>query len=282
MSSIDQFESVFRSAVNPTYEPRPFPLQSVLLLSDLDDDAEREYLGDVERFFSGLASPPKITSLPKEQSVQIPELVRQVSELGPDLIVTHRHLHNEVAEHTYTLGDHIEVLTQVTDSPILLFPHSNAWPRERFIAPSRVLVLTDHLTEHPQLVDAALAMLRTPGQLTLAHVEDESVFERYIHHISKIPEIDTEIARQLLEAKLLGEARRFIELTEAELKRQSLSVQVHAEVKMGHRLQSYVDLVKEHHIELVVMQTKDQDQVAMHGLSYPLSVELQHTPLLML
>lgn len=282
MSSIDQFESVFRSAVSPTYEPRPFPLQSVLLMSDLDDEAERAYLMNVERFFSGLATPPKITSLPQEQSARIPELVRQVSELAPDLIITYRHVHNEVAEHAYTLGDHIEVLTQVTDAPILLFPHPNAWPQERFVAPSRVLVLTDHLTEQPHLVDAALSMLKAPGQLTLAHVEDESVFERYIQHISKIPEIDTETARSTLEAKLLGEARRFIELTEAEIKRQELNVHVNAEVKMGHRLQSYVELVGEHHIELVVMQTKDADQVAMHGLSYPLAVELQHTPLLML
>ena len=147
MSSIDQFESVFRSAVSPNYEPRPFPLQSVLLMSDLDDEAERAYPMDVERFFSG-SRPYKITSLPQEQSASIPTLVSQVGELAPPHH-PYRHVHNEVAEHAYTLGDHIEVLTQVTDAPILLFPHPNAWPQERFVAPSRVLVLTDHLTEQP-------------------------------------------------------------------------------------------------------------------------------------
>ena len=282
MSTIDQFESVFRSAISPTYEPRPFPLQRVLLISDMDGEDEKNYLQEAERFFSGLTSPPKITSLQTELSLKIPTLVEQVAQLKPDLIVTYRNLHNDVAEHTYTLGDHVEVLTQVTDSPILLFPHPQSWSIDRFRAPGRVMVLTDHLVEHPHLIDAALSMLQSPGQLTLAHVEDEFTFQRYIKYISKIPEIDTDRARELLESQMLGEAKRFIQLTEEALKEQNLSVSIHAEVKMGHRLQSYAELVKNHHIELVVMQTKDEDQVAMHGLSYPLAIELNHTPLLML
>jgi hypothetical protein len=153
---------------------------------------------------------------------------------------------------------------------------------DRFRAPGRVMVLTDHLVKHPHLIDAALSMLQSPGQLTLAHVEDEFTFQRYIEYISKIPEIDTDRARELLEIQILGEAKRFIELTAEVLQQQKLNVSVHAEVKMGHRLQSYAELVRDHHIELVVMQTKDEDQVAMHGLSYPLAVELNHTPLLML
>ena len=282
MSTIDQFESVFRSAISPTYEPRPFPLQRVLLVSDMDGEEEKTYLQEAERFFSGLTSPPKITSLQTELSLKIPTLVEQVEQLKPDLIVTYRNLHNEVAEHTYTLGDHVEVLTQVTDSPILLFPHPHSWSTDRFRAPGRVMVLTDHLVEHPHLIDAALSMLQSPGQLTLAHVEDEVTFQRYIKYISKIPEIDTDRARELIKSQMLGEAKRFIHLTEETLKQQSLSVSIHSEVHMGHRLQSYAELVKNHHIELVVMQTKDEDQVAMHGLSYPLAVELNHTPLLML
>ena len=282
MSTIDQFESVFRSAISPIYQPRPFPLQSVLLISDMDGDEEKTYLKEAERFFSGLTSPPKITSLPKESSLKIPTLVEQVAQLKPNLIVTYRNLHNEVAQHTYTLGDHVEVLTQVTNAPILLFPHPDSWSTDRFRAPGRVMVLTDHLVEHPHLIDAALSILQSPGQLTLAHVEDESTFQRYIEYVSKIPEIDTDQARELLQTQMLGEAKRFIELTAEVLQQQGLSVSVHAEVKMGHRLQSYAELVKDHHIELVVMQTKDEDQVAMHGLSYPLAVELNHTPLLML
>ena len=35
-------------------------------------------------------------------------------------------------------------------------------------------------------------------------------------------------------------------------------------------------------VDLLVMNTKDEDQLAMHGLAYPLAVELRQIPLLML
>ena len=49
---------------------------------------------------------------------------------------------------------------------------------------------------------------------------------------------------------------------------------------MGHKLKTYVSIVGEKEVELVVIQGKDDDQIAMHGLSYPLAVELNHLPLL--
>ena len=39
---------------------------------------------------------------------------------------------------------------------------------------------------------------------------------------------------------------------------------------------------KEHGVDLVVLNTKDEDQLAMHGLAYPLAIELRQIPLLML
>jgi hypothetical protein len=40
--------------------------------------------------------------------------------------------------------------------------------------------------------------------------------------------------------------------------------------------------VDEHHVDLLVLNTKDEDQLAIHGLAYPLAVELRNTPLLLL
>jgi len=51
---------------------------------------------------------------------------------------------------------------------------------------------------------------------------------------------------------------------------------------MGHRLQDYKRLVTEHDVDLLVMNTKDHEQLAMHGVAYPLTVELRDTPLLLL
>ena len=40
--------------------------------------------------------------------------------------------------------------------------------------------------------------------------------------------------------------------------------------------------LKAHAIDLLVLNTKDEDHSAMHGLAYPLAVELRNIPLLML
>lgn len=283
MSSIDQFESVFRSAMSDTYEPRPFPIREVTVISSLEPELEARHLAAVERLFEGSDQPsPKITAFPKENSREIPRMVEELNKLNPDLIITYRDLHEHGSDYAYSLGDHVEVLTQMVSTPILLLPDPSHWSLDRIKPPSRVMVLTDHLIEHPQLIDAALTLLSDPGELTLAHVEDDATFERYMGHISKIPEIDTDVARALLQKQILGSAERFIETTTAALGQRERSITVQGEVKMGHRLKSYVELVKDHEIELIVMQTKDDDQVAMHGLSYPLAVELRDTPLLML
>ena len=57
---------------------------------------------------------------------------------------------------------------------------------------------------------------------------------------------------------------------------------VKAEVEMGHHLSTYRQLVQKHGVDLLVLNTKDDDQLAMHGLAYPLAVELRDLPLLML
>ena len=53
-------------------------------------------------------------------------------------------------------------------------------------------------------------------------------------------------------------------------------------VKLGHQLADYRGLVEENEIDLLVMYTKDDEQLAMHGIAYPLAVELRATPLLLL
>ncbi len=51
---------------------------------------------------------------------------------------------------------------------------------------------------------------------------------------------------------------------------------------MGHHLREVRRIVEEQDVNLLVLHTKDEDQLAMHGLAYPLVVELRHLPILML
>ena len=61
-----------------------------------------------------------------------------------------------------------------------------------------------------------------------------------------------------------------------------MKVDIKSIVTLGHRLKEYRTLIEQHEVDLLVFDTKDEDQLAMHGLSYPLAVELRQIPLLML
>ena len=51
---------------------------------------------------------------------------------------------------------------------------------------------------------------------------------------------------------------------------------------LGHHVADVTRLIEEHQVDLLVLNTKDEDQAAMHGLAYSLAVELRKIPLLML
>ena len=51
---------------------------------------------------------------------------------------------------------------------------------------------------------------------------------------------------------------------------------------MGRLVDEYRELIAKREIDLLVLHTKDDDQLAMHGAAYALAVELRGIPLLML
>ena len=59
-------------------------------------------------------------------------------------------------------------------------------------------------------------------------------------------------------------------------------VTVEADVSFGHRLAKWKHLVDEHDASLLVMNAKDEDQDAMHGLAHPIAIEMRQVPRLML
>ena len=82
--------------------------------------------------------------------------------------------------------------------------------------------------------------------------------------------------------RLLEDPMEYIESCRAGLPREGSQIKVESRVKLGHFLSDYRELVEENEIDLLVMYTKDEEQLAMHGIAYPLAVELRSTPLLML
>ncbi len=90
------------------------------------------------------------------------------------------------------------------------------------------------------------------------------------------------MARQEIQARLLKDPEDYIESCRKGLARSAPDLTVEAMVTSGHHIRAYRRLIEEHEVDLLVMNTKDEDQLAMHGLAYPLAIELRAIPLLML
>ena len=291
MDKVDQFESAFRSADKEVFRYRRLAIRSVLVVTDLTGDEAARFTADVRALTASLAANDDVTyvTITGDRFTSPKDLLDIVERQRPDLIVTYRCLHSQAWRWVFTLGAHIDVLTQATETPVLLLPHpardggdetrgANAAPG----ATDRVMAVTDHLTGDERLVNAALAFAEPAGTLFLSHVEDDSVFERYLDVIGRIPEIDTELARECLRAQLLKEPADYIRSVSAAVTEAGVACDIRELVSMGHHFKQYRELVESHEIDLLVLNTKDADQGAMHGLAYPLAVELRDTPLLML
>ena len=102
------------------------------------------------------------------------------------------------------------------------------------------------------------------------------------HAIERIPEIDSDQARQLIETALLKESSDYIATCVEVLQTARPELTCQSRVTRGHFLKQYTGLIEDSEIDLLVANTKDDDQLAMHGMAYSLSVELINTAMLLL
>ena len=284
MPQIDQFESAFKSASKTLFEYAPVKIASVLVVTDRPRAEAEAYTTRVRNFLAVLGDETNWRTVTGEEYANAEELLSLVEEAGSDLVVSYRNLHTTSWKFPYSLGSCVNVLTQVGKAPVLLLPHPLAG-RELDHAlqnTDRVMCVAGHLTGDHQLVNYGARFAHEGATLYLAHVEDDTTFERYIDTISKVPEIPTELARTTIAAQLLKEPRDYIESCRLVLEEARCGLEVEAVVTLGHQVSTYRDFVEELELDLLVLHTKDEDQLAMHGLAYPLTVELREIPLLLL
>jgi len=214
---------------------------------------------------------------------KISELLATLEELEPDLIITHRHVREQSQELANTLGAYVDVLTQIAPAPVLLLPGTKKEPVSLGGEKCReVMVITDHISGDSRLVNFGVKMASPDGKAWLCHIEDDAVFERYMNVIARIPGIDSESARAEIDAQLTADAQNFIDGCIDVLKQEAASIEMHSVVERGSRLQEYMRLVDNHEIDLVVVNTRVDDQLAMRGMAYSLAVEMINTALLLL
>ncbi len=284
MSKIDQVESLFRAALRDPYVPNPVCFTRVLVLTDLAA-AEAEAFGAETRAFipsHAIAENADWRFVGGDDFHAVDEMLALIETRRPDLIVTYRNLHSHAWRYPHSLGAHLDILLQDIDTPVLLMPHPEADYRAEHALRDcdSVMVVTDHLTRQHRLVDHGAALTEAGGVLILSHIEDQRTFERYMDAIARIDTIDTEEARKRLQLRLLRDPSNYIESCIEQLADRDLRIE--ALVTFGHSLREYKRLIESRHLDLLVMNAKDDEQLAMHGLAYPLAVELRQIPLLIL
>lgn len=283
MSHVDQFESFFRAATKERFHRVDVQIRQILTVTDLPEAETRALADRIRAYLPPALGGARWELLPGSATTTVAGLLEEVETRAPDLVCTYRNLHTDTWRWPYSLGEHLDVLTQVSTVPVLVLPHPQeaaAWGPDGHTRD--VMAITDHMTGDDALVSWAAACTTPGGTLHLAHVEDEDAFERTIDVIGKIPALDTDVAREEIRRQLLKEPQDYIDSCQAALAAAGAPITVTSAVAMGHRLGAYRGLIEAHRVDLLVLNTKDDDQLAMHGLAHPLAVELRRTPLLML
>lgn len=284
MTSVDQFESVFRAAAKARYVHKDVPIERIVCVTDMEEDRAERFTLAVKGFLSGLGDHVQWETVTGAEFGNVEELLRLIETRRPSLTVTYRHLHSDAWKWPFSLGVYLDVMTQVAGCPVLVVPHPDreGVPEHAMQNTDSVVAITDHLTADDRLVRFATRFTAKHGNLWLTHVEDETTFQRYVEVVSREPDIDTETFADDIRQRLLKEPTDYIKACRQALAAAKVDVQVREEVVIGHSLAEHRRLVEEHDVDLVVMNTKDDDQFAMHGLAYALAVELRSVPLLML
>jgi hypothetical protein len=286
MSSLDQFESAFRSAAKEVFHHQPMVVRKILVITDKNEAETAAFTGAIRAFIGATLAEqaPSWREVIGPEYANIEELLEICEREQPDLICTYRHLKSDDWRYEHSLGEYLDVLSQTASAPVLALPHPDAdrAADHALVNTDVVMAMTDHLTGSDLLVNAAVTFTQPGGRLCLTHVEDEHAFDRVLEVISKIPEIDTDVAREAIRAQLLKEPHDYVRSVKHVIERAGIAIEISELVVMGHHLSAYRKLVGDHAVDLLVMNTKDEDQLAMHGMAYPLAIELRHIPLLLL
>ncbi len=287
---LDEFESIFRSAVKDVFRFEPPQLSSGLLVTDLPRAESAALEVKVRSLLATIDSAEQMqwVDLAGEDWAAprpgdpIDNLLAQIRSREPDLIVTYRHLLDTNKNSPYTLGSVVDTLTQAIPTPVLLLPPPIDGVFSFDGGTQRVMVVTDHLTGNDQLVNYGVEFTSQEGTLYLAHVEDHATMERFLDTIDKLRRVDSNLAREQIPEKLLSMPADYIESIVEVLRAREIRETLVPVVRMGHGLTDYERLMTEHEIDLLILSGKDESQLAMHGMAHAIAVELRHKPLLLL
>jgi len=122
MSQLDQFESAFRAAAKTVFAHEQVVIRSGQVITDLSDYEARLFGDRARAFLSVLGAGVGWRDVHGEACASVGDLLELVETARPDLVCTYRHLHSGAWRWPYGLGEHLDVLTQITTTPVLILP----------------------------------------------------------------------------------------------------------------------------------------------------------------
>ena len=283
---LDEFESQFKSAVKTPYVYEEISLGSIALVCDEDGAASAELLKSVQPLAPPLAGhpEPRWKVFDRDSFTTVSDLLLKLGDFGADLVVAERNLKLDHADNLiYGLTNYIDALTQVMEAPLLLLPsRSHHDGLRNYATPRVIMVETDHLTGDNRLINWGVRFAEPDGSLYLTHIEDGAAFAKTIDAISRIPEIDTQLAEQTLHDTLLKLPHDFVLSAKARLRTRFPDLSIEEIVRFGTALSDYESIIEEKDIDLLILNTKEAGQLAMNGIAYAMAVEFKERPLLLL
>ncbi len=278
-----RFQSVVEKTAISTFKPDELKLNNVVVIVDQNVEDAAAYLAELKSYFAGIIEADAIDVVGPDRYRNEEDILKIVAEKQPDLMCIYRHLCSQSYRLPHGLGEYVNILTQATDIPVLVLPHPKARQAAQALqSHNRVMVMTDYISGDHALVSWGVKMCSDQADLYLCNIEDQITYKRYMQAITKVDELDTELARDKILKQLLKDAEDYTASCQAALGESHQHIQVHSIVQVGSQLSDYKNLVDEHKIDLLVMNSKDHDNMGMHGLIYPIAVAVRTIPLLLL
>ena len=277
MLKIDHFASVFRAADKEIISIREREISKVLIVTDVNHEKSLEIW---ERWRSLFVHSVDVVILHGETSRDISTITQKVEEAECDLIISYRCLHSDNWKYPHAVGSYIEVMTQLTSKPVLLMPHVLEDTRE-YAPPESIVLISDDLTKEADLLGWACSFRGSQARCTLVELHNEAHFHRMMDVIAKIPQIDTEVAKDKIYLQLQKDSLDWVSRSQEIVGRWERPLSLQRTEMAQSCMTSCTELVQKEASELIVLNTKDEDQLAIHGLVYPFMVQFRHVPLLL-
>jgi hypothetical protein len=118
MTNVDQFESMFRSASREVFRHERVNVESVLVVTDRDEENAGFFADQIRQFLKVVSADEKARwrDVNGSEFQTAGELLAVVESASPDIICTYRNLHSSAWRWPYSLGTHVDLLTQRTDA----------------------------------------------------------------------------------------------------------------------------------------------------------------------